>query len=208
MVRGHVAEAAARCSLPLGLSLDMLPILEEELLVATNHTSAGVAGTVSYVMGCKPDGRAGVARKDSRLCAAGRVEAGDRRWPDGRARCACLGYRARAGTICAFPDWPSAAEFACAELDRLLPSAPRRPPLLNLGPSSVARAGALQEPRRLAQWSPIIHFCGLPNEEQLRLRALRRADGRGEPFVFRHPDQWTLRWKAGRQGRPRSNGLR
>ena len=32
LVRGHFAEAAARRSLPLGFSLDMVPILEEELL--------------------------------------------------------------------------------------------------------------------------------------------------------------------------------
>jgi hypothetical protein len=96
-----------------------------------------------------------------------------------------------------FLDWPAAAEFACAELERLYPGAPRRPPLLNLGQNESLERALVVAGARLAQWSPIIHFCGLPNEEQLGY-ALYGADGRGE-LVFRHPDQWTLHWKSARE---------
>jgi len=193
VVRGHVAEAAARCSLPLGLSLDMVPILEEELL-GYEITSAGAPETC-LTMGCKPDG-VPVVRKESLAYA-----------PPGALKLATVDGLTVARAARAlpsrsgrhdlrFPDWPSAAEFACAELDRLLPGAPRRPPLLNLGPNVSLERALARAAARLAQWSPIIHFCGLPKEEQLGY-ALYGADGRGE-LVFRHPDQWTLHWKSGR----------
>ena len=48
---------------------------------------------------------------------------------------------------------------------------------------------------RLAEWNPVIHFCGLPNEEQLGYALYGPGGGRGE-LVFRHPHHWTLQWKS------------
>ena len=53
-VRRHFAEAAGRCSLPLGFSLDMVPILEEELL-GYELIPVGDAETC-LTLGCKRDG--------------------------------------------------------------------------------------------------------------------------------------------------------
>jgi len=94
-----------------------------------------------------------------------------------------------------FPDWPSAAKFAWTELETLFPGAPRRPPLLNLGRNALLERALLAAATRLAQWNPSVHFCGLPNEEQLGYELYGAGGGRGELF-FRHPDQWRLRWKS------------
>jgi hypothetical protein len=94
-----------------------------------------------------------------------------------------------------FPDWLSAAKFAWAELETLFPGTPRRPPLLNLGRNVLLERALLAAATRLAQWNPSVHFCGLPNEEQLGYALYGAGGGRGELF-FRHPDQWRLRWKS------------
>ena len=191
-MRGHLAEAAAHCSLPLGFSLDMVPILEEELL-GYELIPVGVAETC-LTLGCKPDGEP-VLRKESLANA-----------PPGALQLVSLDGRmiARAPRELPsrygrrdlrFPDWPSAAKFAWAELETLFPGAPRRPPLLNLGRNASLERALLAAATRLAQWNPIIHFCGLPNEEQLGYALYGADGGRGE-LVFRHPDQWTLHWKS------------
>ena len=62
LVRGHIVDAAAHCSLPVGFSLDMVPILEEDLF-GYELTPIGVAETC-LTLGCKPDGEP-VLRKES-----------------------------------------------------------------------------------------------------------------------------------------------
>jgi hypothetical protein len=94
-----------------------------------------------------------------------------------------------------FPDWPSAARFACTELETLYPGAPRRPPRLNPGQNASLEQALLAAATWLAQWNPIIHFCGLPNEEQFGYALYGAGGGHGE-LVFRHPDKWTLHWKS------------
>jgi hypothetical protein len=194
LVRSHIAEAAALCSLPLGFSLDMVPILEEELL-GYEMTPAGVAETC-LTMGCKPDGEPVVRKESLANALRGGLQLATL---DGLtvAR-AARALPSRSGRRdLRFPDWPSAAKFTCAELETLSPGAPRRPPLLNLGQNASLERALAAAAARLAQWNPIIHFCGLPNEEQLGY-ALYGAAGRGE-LVFRHPDQWTLHWKSARE---------
>src|ERR1700686_4436059 len=164
LVRGHIAEAAGRCSLPLGFSLDMVPILEEDLL-GYELTPIGVAETC-LTLGCKPDGEP-TLRKETLT-----------RVPPGALQLVTLDGRtiARASRELPsrygrrdlrFPDWPSAAKFAWAELETLFPGAPRRPPLLNLGRNALLERALLAAATRLAQWNPSVHFCGLPNAEQL-----------------------------------------
>lgn len=82
LVREHVSQAAAHCSLPLGYSLDMLPILEEELL-GYELVPLGLAETC-LTLGCKPDGEP-VLRKES-LANARQVHCSWRRWMAGRSR--------------------------------------------------------------------------------------------------------------------------
>ena len=192
LVRSHLAEAAARRSLPLGFSLDMVPILEEELL-GYELIAVGDADTC-LMLGCKPDGEP-VLRKESitdvppaplQLVALdGRMVARSPRELPSR-------YGRR---DLRFPDWPSAAKFAWTELETLFPGAPRRPPLLNLGRNALLERALLAAATRLAQWNPSVHFCGLPNEEQLGYELYGAGGGRGALF-FRHPDQWRLRWKS------------
>lgn len=192
LVRGHFAEAARRCSLPLGFSLDLVPILEEELL-GYELTAVGDAETC-LTLGCKPDGEP-VLRKETLTNV-----------PPGALQLAALDGRtiARASRELPsrygrrdlrFPDWPSAAKFAWAELDTLFRGAPRRPPLLNLTRNALLERALLAAATRLAQWNPSVHFCGLPSEEQFGYALHGAGGGRGE-LVFRHPDKWILHWKS------------
>jgi hypothetical protein len=193
LVREHVSLAAAHCSLPLGFSLDMLPILEEELL-GYELVPAALAETC-LTLGCKPDGEP-VLRKESLANAppaALQLAAMDGR-TIARAARALPGRSGRRDMR--FPDWASAARLACAELEHFSPGAPRRPPLLNTEANASLERALLVAASRLAQWRPIIHFCGLPNEEQFGYALYSADGGRGELF-FRHPDQWTLHWKSG-----------
>jgi hypothetical protein len=115
LVRGHFAEAAGRCSLPLGFSLDMVPILEEELL-GYELTAVGDAETC-LTLGCKPDGEP-VLRKESLTNAPPRalqLVALDGRMIARAPREVPSRYGRR---DLRFPDWPSAAKLAWAERKR------------------------------------------------------------------------------------------
>ena len=129
LVREHISLAAAHCSLPLGFSLDMVPILEEELL-GYELVPAGLAETC-LTLGCKPDGEP-VLRKE---CLANA--------PPGVLQLAAMDGRTVARAARAlpsrsgrrdmrFPDWASAARFACAELScdaAIQPARPTQPPI-------------------------------------------------------------------------------
>lgn len=193
LVREHFFAAAAHCSMPLGFSLDLVPILEEELL-GYELVPLGLAETC-LTLGCKPDGEP-VLRKESLANA-----------PPGAPQLAAMDGRTVARAARAlpprsgrrdmrFPDWESAAKFACAELEHFSPGAPRRPVLLNTDANASLERALLAAASRLALWSPIIHFCGLPKEEQFGYALYGAHDGRGELF-FRHPARWTLHWKSG-----------
>ena len=117
----------------------MVPILEEELL-GYELVPAGLAETC-LTLGCKPDGEP-VLRKE---CLANVTpDALHLATMDGRtiAR-AARALSSRSGRRdMRFPDWPSAAKFACAELEHLSPGAPRRPPLLNTRPNASLERSA------------------------------------------------------------------
>jgi hypothetical protein len=192
VVRRQFAEAAARCTMPVGFSLDMVPILEEELL-GYELIPVGVAETC-LTLGCKRDG-APVVRKEflaNTPPAPLQLAARDGVMIARSAR--ALPSRSGRRDL-QFDDWLSAAKFACAELGTLFVGAPGRPPLLNLRHNASLEQALAAAASRLAEWSPIIHFCGLPNEEQLGY-ALYGADGGHGELVFRHPDQWMLYWRS------------
>jgi hypothetical protein len=193
LVREHISKAAAHCSLPLGFSLDMVPILEEELL-GYELVPAGLAET-SLTLGCKPDGEPVLRKESLANVPPGALQLVTM---DGRmVTRAARPLPSRSGRRdMRFPDWASAANFACAELEHFSPGAPRRPPQLNTGPNASLERALLAAASRLAQWAPIIHFCGLPNEEQLGYALYGADGGRGQLF-FRQPAQWTLHWKSG-----------
>lgn len=195
VVRGHIVEAAGKCNLPVGFSLDMVPILEEDLF-GYELTPLGAAETC-LTLGCKADGEP-VLRKEClthSLVDAPRLASVNGRPVDHRLQ----SVRSRQGRRdFRFSDWAAAAKFACDELEALFPGAPRRPPALNLGPNASLERALFAVATRLAQWNPFIHFCGLPNEEQLGYALCGIDGGRGE-LMFRHPDRWTLHWKSTRE---------
>ncbi len=195
VVRGHIVEAAGKCSLPVGFSLDMVPILDEDLF-GYELTPLGAAETC-LTLGCKLDGEP-VLRKqclNSSTPSAPRLATMDGQAISRGAKAMALRHGRRDFR---FPDWTAAAKFAWSELETLFPGAPRRPPRINAGPNASLEGVLFAAATRLAQWNPYIHFCGLPNEEQLGYALCSADGGRGE-LVFRHPDRWTLHWKSTRE---------
>lgn len=194
LVRGHIVEAAGHCSLPVGFSLDILPIQEEDLF-GYELTPPGGAETC-LTLGCKFDGEP-LLRKESLLSVHG---AGPHlATVDGKAVADGTATRSRYGRRdTRFPDWCSAARFAFDELEAIFPGAPRRAPLVNAGCNASLERALFAVATRLAPWNPCIHFCGLPNEDQLGYVLCSPEGGRGE-LVFRRPDRWTLRWQSARE---------
>ena len=193
LIRRHLFAAAARH--PLATDLELVPIVEDGLF---GYELVPDRETHTYpILGSNAQGEP-VLRKE---CLANA--------PPGALQLAAMDGRTVARAARAlpsrsgrrdmrFPDWASAAKFACAELEHFFPGAPRRAPLLNTDPNASLERALLAAASRLAQWSPIIHFCGLPKEEQFGYALYGAQGGRGELF-FRHPAQWTLHWKSGRE---------
>jgi hypothetical protein len=168
VVREHISQAAAHCSLPLGFSLDMVPILEEELL-GYELVPAGLVETC-LTLGCKPDGEP-VLRKE---CLANA--------PPGALQLAAMDGRTVARAARAlpsrsgrqdmrFPDWPSAARFACAELEHFSPGAPRRPPLLTRTPLWSERSSRPHRGSRSGAPSFISAVCQRKSSLDMRCMA-------------------------------------
>jgi hypothetical protein len=192
LLRSHLMAAAYRYPLAAGLSLDLLPIVEDGLF---GYELSPDLNTHTYVtIGCDAQGEP-VLRKTS--YGVGARNALELVVVNGRI----LSRRERASRYSTqqrdhhFPDWPTAAESAWAELLFLFPGRPRR---LVAVRENVHRC--LDEALSIAQshlthWDPFIQFCGLPNEAQQGF-ALKGADGEHGELVFQRPDIWMLRWKA------------
>ncbi len=173
----------------------MVPILEDDLF-GYELTPLGGADTCLTV-GCKSDGGP-LLRKEclspTRHFAPQLATLDGRAVPrDPQAMPSRYGRR-----DLRFRNWESAAKFACDELEILFPGAPRRPPLFDPRPNASLERALFAVATRLAQWDPVIHFCGLPNEEQLGYALCNADGGRGE-LVFRRPNRWTLYWNSTRE---------
>jgi hypothetical protein len=142
LVREHISQAAAHCSLPLGFSLDMVPILEEELL-GYELVPAGLAETC-LTLGCKPDGEP-VLRKESLANA-----------PPGALQLATMAGRSRARPA-HYPRVPvgGTCDFRIGHPPRNLPA-----PSWNISPRAhpaVRRCSTLSRTPRLNERSSRPH---------------------------------------------------
>ena len=192
LLRQHLVAAACRYALPPGLTIDLLPIVEDglfgyELLpdrnthtyvtIGRNAQSEPVLRKTLYGVGATNTLQL-VTVNGHILSRSGRASRYDTQQRDTH-----------------FPDWPAAAESAWAQLLILFPERPRQPIAV---PENVHRC--LDEAlsiaySHLAHWNPFIHFGGLPNEAQQGF-ALKGANGDHGELVFQRPDIWMLRWRA------------
>lgn len=187
IIRTHLAAAAALHSLPAGVSLDLLPIVEDGIAgyeVLPNRASYSYL-TIGWDARGKP-----VLRESTYLDGPPRglrvVSV------DGQAPPIDSGapnrLRQRDSVL---PDWPTAAEAVWSELARLIPQEPRyaiEVHDMRLEELDEALATAY---RHLADFDPHIDFCGIPDEAQYGFALADAKGGRGQ-LIARHPETWTL----------------
>lgn len=192
LLRSHLIAAASRYPLPVGLTIDLLPIVEDGLfgyeLVPDRKTHTYV------IIGCNAQGEP-VLRKT--LYGVGAPDALQLVAVNGHI----LSRSERASRYSTqqrdsrFADWPAAAESTWAQLLFLFPERPRQPVALREHEHRCLDEALSIARSHLAQWNPFIQFCGLPNEAQVGF-ALKSANGEHGELIFQRPDIWMLRWKA------------
>jgi hypothetical protein len=192
LLRSHLIAAASRYPLSSGLSLDLLPIVEDGLF---GYELVPDRKTHTYVtIGCNAQGEP-VLRKT--LYGVGAPNALQLVAVDGHT----LSRSERASRYSSqqrdshFSDWPAAAESAWAQLLFLFPERPRQPVAVREHVHRCLDEALSIAHSHLAHWNPFIQFCGLPNEAQQGY-ALKGAHGEHGELIFQRPDIWMLRWKA------------
>ena len=191
LLRLHLAAAAAHFPLSAGLTLDLIPMVEDGLF---GYEIIPGRETHTYLsLGCDAEG-VPMLRKTSygsgqtavRLVAIdGQLLSRAERV----ARCSAQQREMR------FADFDAAAEAAMAQLLTLFPERPRQPvTLIDGGNRSLDGALAIAH-SHLLRWNPAIHFCGLP-DEAIQGFALRGSQGEHGELILQRPDIWILRWKT------------
>lgn len=191
-LRRHLVAAASCCPLPSGLALELLPIVEDGLfgyeLVPDRKTHTFVT------IGCSARGDpalrktlydVGSPNALQLVASNGHIQSQSERAARYRPQ-QCDAH---------FPDWPTAAESALSQLLFLFPDRPRQPVVLRENMHRCLDEALSIAYSHLAQWNPLIRFCGLPNEAQQGFALMGIGDQHGE-LVFQRPDIWMLRWKA------------
>lgn len=195
IIRAHLAAAAALHSLPAGLSIDLLPIVEDGL---AGYEIVPNRSTYTYLtIGWGARG-APVLRESSYRDGPPnlvRVVAVD---GESVSPIDASGIHRLRQRDSVYRDWAAAAEAAWSELTRMFPQEPRYGIELHdvrYEELDEALATAYQY---LVDCDPCIDFCGVPDEVQYGLALTDAKGGRGQ-LVMRHPETWTL-WFQSAQG--------
>ena len=192
LLRERIVDTSRVHPLPRGLSIELVPIVEEGLFGFELETDRE---THTYLtIGCNAQG-APVLREtmyDTRAPSALQLVAmhGQRLSRPEREE----QFRAQRRDS-QFNDWPDAVVALWNRLSTLFPGHPRQPVAFR-----DTRNRSLEEALSvawtyLAPWDPFITFCGLPDEAELGF-ALGGAKGGRGVLVYQRPDIWMLRWKA------------
>ena len=192
LLRERIVDMSMARPLPKGLSIELVPIVEEGLFGFELETNRE---THTYlIIGCNAQD-APVIREtvyDTRAPSALQLVAMHGQTLSRPEREARFHAQRRDSQ---FKDWPAAVEALWNRLSALFPGHPRQPVAL---PDARNRSleGALSVAWTfLAQWDPFIMFCGLPDEAELGF-ALGDANGGHGVLIYQRPDIWMLRWKA------------
>lgn len=190
-LRAHLAGAAPRYSLPVNISIDLLPIIEDGLfgyeLVPDRNTHT------YFTIGCCETGEAILRRT---MCAdapsALRLAA-----VDGKSvsrRNFSLRHPTQQRDF-RFAEISDAVEAGLSQLVTQFPERPRQPIALQVSVHRYLDEALAITHAHLSDWDPFIRFVGLPNEAQYGF-ALTGDNGECGELVSRRPDMWVLRWKS------------
>jgi len=192
LLRERIAATSIAHSLPRGLVIQLVPIVEDGLfgfeLESDRETNTYL------IIGCNAQGVPVIRQTmyDTQMPSALQLVAvhGQRQSrPDREAR--VLAQRRDSQ----FNDWPDAVEALWNRLSTLFPGHPRQRVAI---PDARNRSleGALSVAwTHLERWNPVIMFCGLPDEAELGFALGDATDGHGI-LIYQRPDIWMLRWKA------------
>jgi len=192
LLRAKLASAAAARTLPVDVSVGLLPLVEDGLFgyeivpnrQARTYLTVGWSGLGQAVLrrtsaSTEPPALLRLATVDGKLASDARP----------RAR----GSAHHRETF--FADVSDAAEAAFAALSSLYPGSPRKPIELAVDVHRYLDEALVTAHRHLAEWDPYIEFFGLPNEAQFGFALSAERGERGE-LVCQRPDMWVLRWRT------------
>ena len=192
ILRAQLVAAAPRYLLPIGISLDLLPIVEDGLfgyeLVPDRNThtyfTIGFCATGEVVL--RRTAMCANAPSVLRLAAvSGKSVVGTNFHPRNSPQQRDSRFR----------ELSDAVESACSQLVTLFPERPRRPIELRVSVHRYLDEALSIAHADLSDWNPFIQFFGLPGEAQYGF-ALRGDHGEHGELVSRRPDMWVLRWKS------------
>jgi len=188
IIRGHLVAAAAHHTLPAGLSLELLPIVEDGLI---GYEFLPNQATNTYLtIGCDDRGVPVLRQRAYRAESSGslRVAAVNGRSLSQNERVPGQSLRRRDAIL---PDWPSAAEAAWIELAALFPQQPRHDIEVDESGHECLDEALVTAHEHLVDWDPCIDFCGVPDEAQYGF-ALTHANGGRGLLASRQPGHWAL----------------
>jgi hypothetical protein len=192
IIRAHLIGAAAHHSLPAGLSLRLLPIVEDGLV---GYEFLPNWATYTYLtIGCDDRGRPVLRETAYRAEAPSvlRVAAVNGRALSQSELDASHRPRQRDSVVA---DWSAAAEAAWTGLAALFPEEPRQRIEVHDSPHECLDEALAVAHARLAGCDPCIDFCGIPDEAVYGFALTHAGGGRGQ-LVSRKPGTWALRWQS------------
>jgi hypothetical protein len=191
-IRASLDASAYRYPLPVGMQLDLLPIVEDGLfgyeLVPDRKTH------IYLTIGCNARGVPVVRRALYDLAPESVLQlvAANGHLLSRSERASRRPVQQRDAQ---FPDWSAAADALWAQLALLFPGRPRQPIVLRENVHRCLDEALAIAYSHLARWNPFILFCGLPNEAQQGYLLTGANRERGK-LLFQRPDIWMLRWRA------------
>ena len=188
IIREHLVSAAPHHSLPAGLALELLPIVEDGLV---GYEFLPNQATNSYLtIGCDDRGVPVLRERLYRGDSSGglRVASVNGRTLSPGEKNAGNSLRRRDAIL---PDWRSIAEAGWIELASMFPQRPRHCIDIEETYQHVLDEALEIAYGHLAEWDPCIDFCGVPDEAQYGF-ALTHANGGRGLLASRQPGHWVL----------------
>lgn len=191
LLRAQLIAAAARHSLPVNFSLDLVPIVEDGLfgyeIVPDRETRT------YFTIGYDKTGE-GILRRTSSADA-----------PSALRLAAIDGKSVSRGNFSPrysvqqrdshFAEISDAVESGLSQLVALFPAGTRQRIELHVSAHRYLDEALAITHEHLSGWDPFIRFVGLPNEAQYGF-ALTGDRGEHGELVSRRPDMWVLRWRS------------
>jgi hypothetical protein len=192
ILRAQLVAAAPRYSLPIGISLDLLPIVEDGLfgyeLVPDRNThtyfTIGFCATGEAVLR-----RAVLCTNAPSVLRLAAVKGKSFAGTNFRPRNSSQQHDSRFGEL------SDAVESGFSQLVTIFPERPRKPIELHVTWHQYLGEALSIAHMHLSHWNPFVQFFGLPNEAQYGF-ALRGDHGEHGELASRRPGMWVLRWHS------------